>query len=347
MSTNMPGGLATTSFTTVTSTTSSPVWQAAPPNYWNTPVIWPQPTPLAAPQGHYYWGSAPNSPLNNILSRYNLCQVEDYIDLPGNKSVENILYIIPINEMTTYSNITYDRLSTNYITFIENDLDGKLLTSTQLHDFMGTGRSLVVLAYDTILNRLELSLVHSNEPRSNIDMLLDDKLQVKKDKQEYFNSLTSRFLPIVNFNFAGQDTDNLLRFEKNLRSGLFPIIHVANYLYNFTTPKKSTTAIKLLDMLQTEAILVDKTHLPQVQPNFSPEFGYLSLQNKEIIEAELKKFDKSKSGLINMLQNISVAGTNVLPFIDCLISQCALDQSILNIEEYTYCKIRHLLETNI
>ena len=110
---------------------------------------------------------------------------------------------------------------------------------------------------------------------------------------------------------------------------------------------KNVGVAKMLERLSMECLLVDKSVLPCIQPNFSPEYAYLSLQDKSVIDAELRKFDKSKTGLINMLHNITIPGTNVLPFIECLISQCALDQTVLNTEEHTYCKIRHLLEINI
>ena len=133
----------------------------------------------------------------------NLSELETRLILELKEERVRVLYRIFKETAANLDLITYDKTSDNYITFVENDLDGKLITSTQLRDFLLPNRSLAVVALDTNLNRLEMSLVRNEEEcRSNIENLLDDSLHVKEDKNEYFNSLTSRFLPLVNFSFC-------------------------------------------------------------------------------------------------------------------------------------------------
>lgn len=100
--------------------------------------------------------------------------------------------------------------------------------------------------------------------------------------------------------------------------------------------------------MSSEVYLVNKSVLPDIQPYFSPEYSYLSfLNDKTYILKALQTFDKSKKGLIDLLTNITVAGTNVLPFVDLVIDYCALNQAINDIEGYTYIMIRNLIESNI
>ena len=261
---------------------------------------------------------------------------------------KDTLFVIHPSVISTYRDIVYNKLSTNYFTLVENDLDNKQNEVT-LKNFKDDGRSIGVVAYDLLNNRLEIASVYfTDNSISNIDMLLDERLQVKKDKHAYFSSLRSRFLPVVNFIFleAAQDT---LRFTRDIKAGLLPVIHVSNFIYNpmfFEGLAKKQKASTILESLNMEALLVNKSGLPDYQKNFTPEYGYLSLQGKQVIQQGLSKFDKSKQGLIDLLTTITYTNTDVIPFIECLLGHCALDQSILNIEEYAYLKIRHLIEIN-
>ena len=87
--------------------------------------------------------------------------------------------------------------------------------------------------------------------------------------------------------------------------------------------------------------------MPAIQPHFSPEYGYLTLRSKKEVEAALSKYDKSMLGLVSLLRNSTIPGTNVIPFIESVVDQCALDQNIVNTEEFAYITLRHLLETNL
>ena len=282
--------------------------------------------------------------MSPMALEYNLSGVNKSLLLSGKEIIKNKLYAYVGNDI-----ITYDRVSTTYIVLIENDLEGDINHYTQIKEFFQTRRGLMVIAYDMLLNRLELSSVcKEDEPIANIDMLLDHELQIKPDKTDYFSSLKSRFLPIVNYKISSID-NNTITLEKNTKAGLFPVIHTPNYIYNLQNPKKEQVqkASNLLNNLLCEGYLLDKECLPEVQPYFSPEYAYLSLRSKKEITEALRVFDKSKQGLINLLQNITVAGTSVVPFVEAVISQCALNQSIINIEEYAYIAIRNLVETNI
>ena len=261
--------------------------------------------------------------------------------------VKDYLYSIE----NSYS-ITYNLLSSNYFTLVENDLSDELINASSLLEFYTLGRGLAVVAYDMCYNRLELSAIcRAETPVSNIDALLDDSLAIKKNKEDYFSSLKARLLPLVNYKFL-DFTNKLLSFKKNLKLGLTPAIHVPNYIYNLSTNPKTTSAFSkasaLLECMSSEVYLVNKSVLPDIQPYFSPEYSYLSfLNDKTYILKALQTFDKSKKGLIDLLTNITVAGTNVLPFVDLVIDYCALNQAINDIEGYTYIMIRNLIESNI
>ncbi len=295
-------------------------------------------TVVYGPTSNYYATNLPQ-----IYER-NLSESLKLISMCGKEIIKNKLFNL-LSEP-----ITYDRVSNTYIVLIENDLQDEIANFTQIKDFFKTRRGLMVIAYDMLLNRLEFSSIcKEDEPISNIDMLLDHKLQIKIDKTEYFASLKSRFMPIVNYKLSSIEGSDNIVLERNIKAGLLPVVHTPNYVYNLQTSKKEPTqkASKLLDSLLCEGYLINKEGLPEIQQYFSPEYAYLSFKNKEEITKALKVFDKSKQGLINLLQNITVPGTSVTSFVEAVISQCALNQSVINIEEYAYITIRNLIETNI
>jgi len=285
---------------------------------------------------------------SNCRNTYDLSKMtdsKDFIFTCLKQIIKDILYILPCP-----LDVTYDKMSSNYFSLVENDLDGDINTATDIREFFKTNRSLAVVAYDIHLNRLEMSSMFSEEsPVSNIDNLLDDKLQIKENKEEYFMSLKSRFLPLVNLRLLNITDNIILTFEKDLKQGILPFIHTSNYLFNplYNSKSEGQKASDLLSSLTSEALLIDKSHLPDIQPYFSPEYCYLSLQNKEVIQEALETFDKSKEGLINFLNKITVPGTNVIPFIETMIDHCAMNQNIVNIERYAYITLRHLIESNL
>ena len=138
--------------------------------------------------------------------------------------------------------------------------------------------------------------------------------------------------------------------QKNTKYGLLPIIHISNYLYNPLTTcytNQQHKASSVLETINKEALLINKELLPQVQPRFTPEYAYISLLNADTIRQELNTFNKSKQGLVNLLTNITVPGTNISSFIECLLDVSGLNQNVMDVESYLYLKIRHLIEINI
>ena len=274
----------------------------------------------------------------NNLSKQN----EDFL-------INNVKSIF-MNRLYTFDlDIEYDLVANTYFTLIENELIDDMPKYTNIKDFFKPRRSLAVIAYDLELNRLEMSAVCKEEmPMTNIDLLLDDKLQIKESKEDYFNVIRANNLPIVNWAVSEFKQDGMT-LTKNLNSGILPFVHVSNYLYNLGSNAsfQEKRASKILDFIMQDAYLINKKALPDVLPYMSPEYCYLTFKDKTEINKALSVFNKSKQGLINLLTEISVPGTKVIEFVNAVLEQCAANQSILNTEEYMYLKIRHLIETNI
>ena len=285
----------------------------------------------------------------NINTNKNLSEIpyKETLAVLSAETIKDYLY-----KITFGSYFTYNLFGNNYFTLVENDLSDELVNATKLSEFYTLRRGLAVVAYDMEYNRLEISAICKEEESiSNIDYLLDDTLAVKKNKKEYFSSLKSRFLPIVGFKFL-DFSNEFINLKKNINTGLLPVIHVPNYIYNLSTNPKNISEFlkpsKLIEELSSEVYLVNKSVLPDIQPNFSPEYSYLSLiENKATILRHFEAFDKSRKGLINLLTNITIPGTNVASFIDLVIDYCALNQSITDIEGYAYIMIRNLIESNL
>lgn len=282
--------------------------------------------------------------INKNLSEFSY---KETLSIMSNETIKDYLY-----KNTFDAPFSYNLSGHNYFTLVENDLSDELVNATGLLDFYTLRRGLAVVAYDIKYNKLEISSICKEEEAiSNIDSLLDNTLAIRENKKDYFSSLKSRYLPIVGFKFS--DFNNTyINLKKNVSMGLLPVIHVPNYIYNLSTNPRTTSdflkASKLLESISSEVYLVNKSMLPDIQPYFSPEYSYLSLINdKTMILKALEVFDKSKKGLIDLLTNITINGTNVVPFIDLVIDHCALNQNIANIESYAYIMVRNLIESNL
>ena len=305
--------------------------------------------------GGYWTGTAPYYAVPSMpLRKLNLSDAENKIDLYGfdNNFDSSLLYSLNWIAEQELTNLTYSITADNYFCLVENDFDDAVKESSNLADFKRTDRSMAVVAYDLLNNRLELSYTFFQDAaKSNIDILLDEHLCLREDTTEYFASLRSRFLPIVNYTNINYSKDTkVLQFEKNTKYGLLPIIHISNYLYNPLTTcytNQQHKASSVLETINKEALLINKELLPQVQPRFTPEYAYISLLNADTIRQELNTFNKSKQGLVNLLTNITVPGTNISSFIECLLDVSGLNQNVMDVESYLYLKIRHLIEINI
>ena len=313
-------------------------------NYGSPTQVVTLPTNITYGPNSSYFLSPPTW---NFSLTKNLSDAVKNLILLSNEILPKTLYTLMHGD-----DITYSLFSDNYFTLIENNLENEdIINATDLLSFYTSDKTLAVVAYDVFSNRLEMSLVcKKEEPVSNINALLNDTLGVKEDISDYCSRLKSRYLPIVNYSFI-EGTPSL-SLIKDIKRGLLPVIHTANYIYNSFNMTKQLAPIETFPKLPVvsltaEALFVDKSNLPPVQNYFSPEYAYLSFKNINSIKEALKIYDNTRQGLINLLNYCVVEGTNVIPFVDSLISQAALNQNIINIEWYVYSQVRRLFENNL
>lgn len=260
---------------------------------------------------------------------------------------------------------TYSLVGKNYHCFIEQDFTDLALQVNQISVLHEKKKRYGILAFDVDLNRFELSsILPEDEPKANLEAILDDNLNFKPDKSEYIASLYGRLVPFVNCKIISSsystnpklsaDGNKLLgdltiEFEHSDTAGIVPFLHLSNLIFgNLLSPTK-TEVLESLQKLDLEAICASKKEFPAVQVMHSPEYSYLTLKHPSVVKQHLRSstIPYTKEGLENFLSLICVEGSNPKPFVQELLNCMCLDQRILNVEDKAVVVIKNLIEQNL
>lgn len=348
---NAPGahpvtiGVTSTAGSTLTwNGTNGPVWTTNPQVYGP-----------GSTAGTNYWTSYNTAdaflPINlNSFDKTTLTFQGKSFFKPGTVSITSL-----------FKSCTYNLVGKNYYCFIEQDFTDLSLQVNQVSVLQEKKKRYGILAYDVDLNRLELaSILPEDEPKANLEEILDDSLNIKEDKTTYLSSLYGRLVPFVNCKVSnivhntppqlpGKNAVDLsVDLEHSETSGIIPFMHLTNLTFGNLLPASKAEVLEALQKLDTEVICFSKHDFPDVQKAYTPEYGYLTLKHPSVVKQHLRDaISYTKEGLEELLTKICVDGSNPKPFVQELLNCMSLDQRILNIEDRAVVTIKHMIEQNI
>lgn len=286
-----------------------------------------------------------------FLQTYDLLGVETF-ELNIN-SCNKFLAGSAVSVPTSLS-VDYPLYGKTYSVFIEQDYTDISLNTLTAAPVVKKNRRLSILALDKSLYRLEFCSVFSEaDPKANLEHLVDDTFSVVSDKTAYISTLYCRFMPIllyniqsVSFKTAGTIESASASFERCVSSGITPIMHLSNVVFGGLLPPHKSEIAGIFDNLTTEVLVLNKQSFPNIQPYFSPEYGYLTLDTSKDIKAVIRSWaDYTESGVFDLLTSITLPGTKVQPFVTCLLEHIGLDQQVKDTADCAVSEIKRILDS--
>ena len=253
--------------------------------------------------------------------------------------------------------IDYPLIGNGYSVFIEQDYTALALDVNTISKIVANKSRYALLAIDSILNRLEFSaIVPESDPKAHLGALMDDSFNVNSDKTEYIASLYSRLLPFVeysitksSFSYVDPYTNKAsvsLTFGSSKGSGILPIMHLSNIVFGGCLPPKRQDFDNIFGNLATEVIVLDKGAFPTIQPYFSPEYAYLTLDiTKDLRNICRRHSDYSSAGLVQLLTALCITNTKTTKFSTCLEECIGLDQRVKDTADEAVYSIKRLVES--
>lgn len=255
--------------------------------------------------------------------------------------IDDSTYFIDITR-SPYKFKDYPQLTHNSRIFVENDMSDSDIYTYSAWNISDKKLMACVFAIDLLSNRLEIcSVLPNRDFSSSLDKLITPSMQIVKDRSEYIKSLYSRFMPSVNV----KSEDTLTTSSQC--SGILPFMHLSNLVFTGLKPVSHNDVLTVFQHLSAEVVVYDKERFPQIQPMFSPEYGYISLDtSKDLLKISRKQFKLTDDGLISLLKQLSVPGTKVIPFATCLLANIGLDQLVINPARVAINTIRFFIESH-
>jgi hypothetical protein len=249
--------------------------------------------------------------------------------------------------------VTYPLDGKWHSVYIEQDFSDLDLSVTTTTDVYKNNFRLSIFAIDRLLNRLEFCAVYKEaDPKANLEHLIKSDFSVNSDKTEYLSTLYCRFVPLLHFNIVnavhkitGANHSLSVDFERTLKAGLTPIIHLSHAVFGgLEAPKKSDVA-NVFENMSTEVMALRKSDFPNVQPYFSPEYGYLTLNTKiDLFKTSRIHTDYSEEGLYDLLNKVCLPGSRTKEFANCLMQHIGLDQRIKDTADQAVFDVKRFIE---
>jgi hypothetical protein len=249
--------------------------------------------------------------------------------------------------------VTYPLDGKWHSVYVEQDFSDLDLSVITTSDVYKDNFRLSIFTIDRLLNRLEFCAVYKEaDPKANLEYLVNSEFSVNPDKTEYLSTLYCRFVPLLHFNVVnavhkttGLNSSLSIDFERTLKAGLTPIIHLSHAVFGgLETPKKSDVA-KVFENMSTEVMAVRKSDFPKVQPYFSPEYGYLTLNTDiDLFKTSREHTDYSEEGLYTLLNKVCLSGSKTREFANCLMQHIGLDQRIKDTADQAVSDIKRFIE---
>lgn len=242
-----------------------------------------------------------------------------------------------------------------YSIYIEQDYSDDIsLSAMSARDVNKKQKRMSLFVLDRLLNRLEFcAIAPEADPKANLESLIDISFNVVKDKTEYISGLYCRFLPILHYNLtnivhktSGSNVSATVDFERALSAGITPIMHLSNVVFGGLLPPTKKDISAVFDNLTTEVLVLHKERFPKIQRYFSPEYGYLSLdETKDLKSIARSHNDYSLGGLQDLLRHLCVPGTVPGPFALALTEHIGLDQRIKDTADCAVSRIKSFIDS--
>lgn len=258
-----------------------------------------------------------------------------------------------VTKYTSYMTLPVPIYGESYFIVTDSDFTDSYRLVAETEKLLTLGNRAMIFALDYELNRLEFcSICPDIDPKSNLGALVDDSFSVLPDKTNYISSLYCRYLPIVSF---GQlevtdctDDPNMLAVTAvPVRgAGILPIMHLANIVFGGLIKVSQSEASNIFNNLTQELVILDKQCFPPVQPYFSPEYGYLTLDpTKELKKIARLHTDYTEQGLIILLCSLCISQADPTVLATQLIEHISLNQRIANPSDFAVMQIKRIIET--
>jgi hypothetical protein len=249
--------------------------------------------------------------------------------------------------------ITYPLDGRWHSVYVEQDFSNLDLSVITTQDVYKDNFRLSIFTIDRLLNRLEFCAVYKEaDPKANLEHLVRSDFSVNPDKTDYLSTLYCRFVPLLHFtivNTVHKTTGSLkslnIDFERTLKAGLVPIVHLSHAVFGGLEVPKAADVAQVFENMATEVLALRKENFPKVQPYFSPEYGYLTLN----IELDLFKIsrahtDYSEEGLYSLLNKVCLPGSKTKEFAQCLMQHIGLDQRIKDTADQAVSDVKRFIE---